>query len=259
LVLALAASRAAVFEYDPEAREVVFAQDFSQVTGGFDPSELPSIVDRWEWWIDRVQAEDSAELIESLARIGDGDVDNAQLELRVKHREGGWIHLDVHLHRSASEGEAQKIIGVLRDVTAQRQSEEQRRDLVAKVAQSNRLEALGRLAGGVAHDFNNLLTVINGNAELARDSETQEEVSTLLGEIRDAGDNATALTRQLLQFSRREPGRRKPLDINRVVATLDRILRRLIGSSIDLRTELAPDAGWILGDRSQIEQCWSIL
>jgi len=201
-----------------------------------------------------VEEEDADRLTETLREMATEQRDEARLEVRVRHRDGAWIYLDLHLSRGCLADRASTIVGVLRDVTATRLAEIERRELATQVAQSNRLEALGKLAGGVAHDFNNLLTVINGNSELAREAEDRQEFEALLDEVRDAGQKAGELTRQLLQFSRREPGPKKPVAINEVVNAVDRILRRLIGSPIQLVTELHPEAGSFLGDASQLEQ-----
>jgi nitrogen-specific signal transduction histidine kinase len=115
----------------------------------------------------------------------------------------------------------------------------ERRDLEARLAQSQRMESIGLLAGGVAHDFNNLLTVILGNCELVlgdipADSPQRADIE----DIRNAADHAAALTRQLLAFSRRQVLQPKVLSLNTVVAEMMEMLRRIIGEDIDLVTEL---------------------
>jgi two-component system cell cycle sensor histidine kinase/response regulator CckA len=139
-------------------------------------------------------------------------------------------------------------IAVFDNITERRRLEEQLR-------QSQKMEAVGQLAGGVAHDFNNLLTVINGYAELLQNR--IDEKSPLRGnvdEIRHAGDRAASLTRQLLAFSRRQVLQPKPIVLNGVISHLGTMLRRLIGENIELRTFLRPDLGTVLADRGQIEQ-----
>ncbi|MGI9658086.1 MAG: ATP-binding protein, partial [Gaiellaceae bacterium] len=120
---------------------------------------------------------------------------------------------------------------------------------------SQRMEAVGQLAGGVAHDFNNLLTAITGSSEfllsdLDRDDPRREEAK----EINTAAGRASSLTQQLLAFSRRQILKPEVLDLNSVVTDVDRMLRRLIGEHIELRTELAPDLGRISADPAQLEQ-----
>jgi PAS domain S-box-containing protein len=139
-------------------------------------------------------------------------------------------------------------VSVQRDMTRERQLEEQFR-------QAQKMEAVGRLAGGVAHDFNNLLTIINGFADiltdrLGRDHPEQGHVN----EIRKAGERAASLTRQLLAFSRRQVLAPQVLDLNAVVSNMEKMLRRLIGEDVDLVTVPGRDLGRVLVDPGQIEQ-----
>jgi PAS domain S-box-containing protein len=131
-----------------------------------------------------------------------------------------------------------------RDVSARRQLE-----------RSQRMESVGRLAGGVAHDFNNLLTVINGYADLvARNPALGERDSHRLQEIRQAGQWAARLTRQLLSFSRQSIVAPEPTDLNAIVREMEDMLRRLIGEDVLLSVTLEPQLSLVLADRSQLEQ-----
>ncbi|MBI5509510.1 MAG: GAF domain-containing protein [Deltaproteobacteria bacterium] len=134
------------------------------------------------------------------------------------------------------------------DVTEQRQTEEQ-----LKLAQ--RLEAVGRLAGGVAHDFNNLLSVIISYAGFAA-SELRESdpIRADIVEIESAGKRAASLTRQLLAFSRKQLLEPEVLSLNKVVGGIESMLRRLLGEDIDIEVHLAEDLGSIMADPGQIEQ-----
>jgi CheY-like chemotaxis protein len=117
------------------------------------------------------------------------------------------------------------------------------------------MEAVGRLAGGVAHDFNNLLTAIAGHAEmLLADHGGSEQTREDIEEVLRAVDRASALTRQLLAFSRRQVLQPRLLDLNQVVTDIGRLLRRLIGEDVQLETELSADVPRVRGDRGQMEQ-----
>jgi CheY-like chemotaxis protein len=117
------------------------------------------------------------------------------------------------------------------------------------------MEAIGRLAGGVAHDFNNLLTIINGYSELLLEKFGADgAASTYLSEVKNAGARAASLTRQLLAFSRRQVLAPQVLDLNIVVANLEKMLRRLIGEDVKLHTVLDPSLGRVKADPGQIEQ-----
>ena len=138
-------------------------------------------------------------------------------------------------------------LAVFRDVTQRRQLEEQLR-------QAQKIEAVGRLAGGVAHDFNNLLNVITGYGQMLfrrlTDGPEREKTRAIL----QAADRAAGLTRQLLAFSRKQVLEPKVLDLNAVVSGMDEMMRRLIGEDIELQAELAPDLGRTRADPGQLEQ-----
>jgi PAS domain S-box-containing protein len=131
----------------------------------------------------------------------------------------------------------------------------ERKHLEEQLRQSQKMEAVGRLAGGIAHDFNNLLTAIIGYSQLLlRRLEVGNPMQEELEEIRKAGVRAASLTRQLLAFSRKELLQPQVLDLNVVVANLDKMLRRLIGEDIELVTILGPQPGRIEADLAQLEQ-----
>jgi PAS domain S-box-containing protein len=147
-----------------------------------------------------------------------------------------------------SDGSLSGVSAIGRDISAQKRLQQQ--FLVAQ-----KMEAIGRLSAGVAHDFNNLLTVIGGysgvllNARSALDPEYPD-----LLEINKAAERASALTRQLLTFSRRQTTQPQVVDLNRVMAEMDRMLRRVIGEDIDLVTVLDPVLGPVQADPGQLEQ-----
>ena len=156
-------------------------------------------------------------------------------------------HVATALVRDA-DGKPSYLIGMAEDVTEQRQLEEQLR-------QSQKLEAIGRLAGGVAHDFNNMLTAIGGYTALAL--EHAQIGSTLHGdleEIRKATDRAAMLTRQLLAFSRKQVLMPELLNLNGIVLELESMLRPLIGEDVQLSTQLDPTLGPIEADPGQLHQ-----
>ncbi len=146
------------------------------------------------------------------------------------------------------DGHLVRVWGSQRDVTEQRNLEEQFR-------QAQKMEAVGQLAGGIAHDFNNLLTAILGNTQLLlRDLPPGDAMRGDVEEIRKASERAASLTRQLLAYSRRQMLQPEVLDLNVVVAEMEKMLRRLIGEHIALVTVLSPDLGAVRADPNQIEQ-----
>jgi PAS domain S-box-containing protein len=145
-------------------------------------------------------------------------------------------------------GEITHFIATTQDVT-------ERKVLEKQLRQATKMEAVGRLAGGVAHDFNNLLTVINGYTELLMDKFASDPGAAIyLKEIAHAGERAASLTRQLLAFSRSQVLAPQVLDLNEVVSNLEKMLKRMIGEDIDLGTVLAPSLGRVKADPGQIEQ-----
>ncbi len=143
-----------------------------------------------------------------------------------------------------------------RDISSRREVEEALSRSEAQLRQSQKMEAVGRLAGGVAHDFNNILMSIMGYAELVgtRLDDEDDSLRSDLSEISRAAERAQALTRQLLAFSRKQVHEPRPLDVNEVIEQTQRMLRRLIGEDVALVTHLDPDLGTVKADPSQIEQ-----
>lgn len=158
-----------------------------------------------------------------------------------------WFQAHGHPLRN-NEGEIVAILVIAMDISEQRRLEE-------RLRQAEKMEAIGRLAGGVAHEFNNLLIVINGYSEflldaLPQDSSMRQEAR----EIQRAGEQAAALTRQLLAFSRRQMLRLRTLNLNDVVKGLTQILGHVVGEDVTLSLSLAPDLGSVRADPGQIEQ-----
>jgi PAS domain S-box-containing protein len=143
---------------------------------------------------------------------------------------------------------AVRMVGTVQDITEVNQLEEQLR-------QAQKMEAVGRLAGGVAHDFNNVLMVIKGYGELLTDHlSEQPRLQSMAKEIEEASERAAGLVGQLLAFSRKQVLQPRVLDLNAVVANTDKMLRRLIGEDIELVSSLRPGLGPVRADPAQLEQ-----
>jgi two-component system cell cycle sensor histidine kinase/response regulator CckA len=166
-----------------------------------------------------------------------------------KHRrkDGSIIDVEVSTSETVFRGRPARFV-LATDVSARKQLEDQ-------LLQSQKMEAVGRLAGGVAHDFNNLLGVITGYSDLlGRSLSPQDPAQARLAQIRKAAERATGLTRQLLAFSRKEVIQPRVLDLNEVVGDMEKLLQRLIGEDVRLVTRLAGDLGRVRADRGQIDQ-----
>jgi signal transduction histidine kinase/CheY-like chemotaxis protein len=173
-----------------------------------------------------------------------------QVEL-INYRKDGseyWVELNI-VPVADTQGHFTHMISVQREVTERRQLEEQLR-------QSQKMEAVGQLAGGVAHDFNNILVVILGYSELLleRHLEANHPWRREIEQIQKAGERAAALTRQLLAFSRKQIFQLEILNLNEIVADIETMLQRLIGEDIGLTTVLDPALAPVKADRGQIEQ-----
>jgi len=172
-----------------------------------------------------------------------------ELEATWKKKDGTRIRvqLSVRAHRSP-ESQVEYYEAFVRDITAQRQLE-------AQLAQSQKMEAIGRLAGGVAHDFNNLLTVILSYSELVLedlpgDSQQRDDIE----QIRKAANGAGELTRQLLAFSRQQVLEPKVIDVNAAITSIERLLGRVLREDIKLQCTLATDVGTVRVDPGQLGQ-----
>jgi len=172
------------------------------------------------------------------------------VEVQWKHKDGHIItvRLSGRAATSSPEEPEEVLELIAEDITERRQLEEQFR-------QAQKMEAVGRLAGGVAHDFNNLLMVINGYTEvLLEQLEPASEMHQKVQSIQQAADRAATLTRQLLAFSRKQVLELKVVDVNAVIGDMERLLRPLIGENIELLTRLSTEAGRTRADAGQLEQ-----
>ncbi len=206
--------------------------------GGLEP--------RFEAFLEQVHLEDR-ERVEAAVQGWLADERLDSLECRMVRPDGSLRHVraEPRLAQGAG-GEPERLLGTVQDITEARELEHQLR-------QSQKLEAVGQLAGGVAHDFNNLLTVIKGYGEsLAADLEGEPQEAAK--EVCLAAESATALTRQLLAFGRRQYVQPRALDLNALVPEFQGMLGRLIGEDVTFELSLDPTLGRVMADPGQMEQ-----
>jgi two-component system, cell cycle sensor histidine kinase and response regulator CckA len=172
-------------------------------------------------------------------------------EYRFRHADGRYLHL---LERATivrdEEGQAQRFVGSLMDITARKQLQDQ-------LCRSQKMEAFGQLASGVAHDFNNFLTTILGYSDLLLgECATKGHIASHLREIRSAAGRASTLTAQLLAFSRKQPLEPRVLEVNSLITNLERALLRLVGENITVECDLhhAKDGAHVRVDPGQMTQ-----
>jgi two-component system, cell cycle sensor histidine kinase and response regulator CckA len=169
---------------------------------------------------------------------------------RYRHRDGSWRWIE---WRSFPAG--RMIYASARDITARIAMEQEQIRLQSQLQQASKMEAIGRLAGGVAHDFNNVLTSILGNVELAlMDIDPDHPLAAILAEVGRAANSAASLTRQLLAFSRKQIVQPAVIDLNDLIGRLQQMLVRLLGENVVLETRLAPGLGSVRVDPGQFEQ-----
>lgn len=181
-------------------------------------------------------------------RVGRGE-SAPPIELRIERADGGlrWVRCRATAVKN-EEGLVWRVAGVAEDITERRQLEEQ-------FHQSQKMEAVGRLSGGVAHDFNNLLTIIQGHLDLMNESgKVVPELAVSLEEIGRAASRASNLVRQLLAFSRRQPLCSKVLDMRIVIMDTERMLRRIVGEDIVVRLDTGTEPVWAKADAGMVDQ-----
>jgi PAS domain S-box-containing protein len=193
---------------------------------------------------DLYAAEDQPALAAVLSTLGPETV--TMYAMRHRRKDGGIVQVEARGRPLSFPGSRTRLVTAT-DITERAQLEEQLR-------QSQKMEAVGRLAGGVAHDFNNLLTVIGGYSEQLVGSDLSANDRASVSEIAAAASRAAALTRQLLMFSRKQIVQHRLLDLNDVVTGLGPMLRRLLYENIELVTNLEPGPARVIADVSQLEQ-----
>jgi len=199
------------------------------------------------WAFQFLHDQDRALVMDQLSRLGKDGVPSVQLTVRGVRKNGEILQVEAFC--SVTEfGNQPAILATVNDISDRVKLEDQLR-------QAQKMEAVGRLAGGIAHDFNNLLTAIRGNAELMSHRVKKDPaMAAEVDEILHAADRAASLTRQLLAFSRKQILQPIALDINEIVSGVSRMARRLIGTDMQLRLELAAKVSQVLADPAQVEQ-----
>ncbi len=199
-------------------------------------------------WLDVIHPEDRDRVCDAWTASAESGMPY-HIEYRVRSRTGGYRHILVRgVPVRGGDGNLGEYAGMLTDITDLKRMEEQLR-------QAQKMEAVGRLAGGVAHDFNNLLTIIQGYSELLLDRLSADEAAArLVNEIRNAGDRGMAIIAQLLAFGRKAVAQPALLDLNAVVADAETMLRRLIGEDLELTTTFDPSLWRVKADRAQLDQ-----
>jgi PAS domain S-box-containing protein len=241
---AVLASAQIIYESDPESSRVTLGGCVREILG-YSAEELSGDA---QAWLALIHPEDKAHYLEKLrsAATTSGTI---EFEYRARRKNNSyrtlWEQGRVVLDAS---GRVIRIVGFISDIT-------ERRALEAQLRQAQKMEAVGRLAGGIAHDFNNLLTIINGYSAMQFErTAPSDPVHHEAEQIRAAADRASALTQQLLAFSRQQVLQPARVNLNDVVRNVEKLLRRLIGEDIEVLLALASDLGTVKVDPGQVDQ-----
>jgi PAS domain S-box-containing protein len=232
------------WDWDIETDAIYYSPSWWAMLG-YEMEELP--VDS-RTWSRLLHADDQSAALSQLQARLDSDVESFELEFRLRHKDGHYVRVLCRgfVLRDA-EGQPVRVSGTNTDIT-------ERHALEERLQQSQKMEAIGQLAGGVAHDFNNLLAVIVGNLELIDEAEAgSEEARIGLADAMSAAQRGADLTHRLLAFSRRQPMQATAVEPGRVVESLSSVLRRIIAESISVYVDVARDLPPIRIDGSLLE------
>ena len=240
---AISASGQILYDWDPVTNDVTYSNHLERL--GYSSTEMEGGLAHWRQLI---HPDDQQAFDREIERVLETR-SSLFLNYRVRKKDGTYINVeDAGRFVIDKENKIVRMVGFVTDVT-------DRALLQAQLLQAQKMEAVGRLAGGVAHDFNNMLGVIMGCGEmLAQDRSVSEKARHWLRSIHDAGSRAAALTRQLLAFSRQQVLNPRVISFNTVIGDMESILRRVTGEDVELRTFLHPDLDNAKVDPAQLEQ-----
>jgi PAS domain S-box-containing protein len=243
---------AIVWEADAASLRFSFVSQRAEAILGFP-------VVRWlgtpDFFLTRIHPDDRTRAMRVCRdAIAEGADHEFEYRALTAHGREVWLRDIVHVVPSIV-GRSTQLRGLTVELTERKRAEEALRQTEEQLRQAQKMDAVGKLAGGIAHDFNNLLMVIRGEADLIlRRLDSGDSLRHNAEGIREASDQAAALTRQLLAFSRKQVLAPSVVDLNLVVAGIQQMLRRLIGETINLITISAPDLGLVKADPGQLEQ-----
>ena len=253
LRLALAGTRQGLYDLNLQTGQAVVSPEYLSMLG-YDADEID--VDT-AWWQSQVHPDDVAAVAGTMQECARGERMEYRTEYRLRHKNGEWRWM-LSLGRvveSDAQGRGLRMLGTRTDITDRKHAELEKRHLEERLAQAQKLESIGRLAGGVAHDFNNMIQSILGNAamaleELAPGCAGRQSVE----EIKESALRSAALTRQLLGFARKQAIEPRVIDLNDTVSGTLKMLARLIGEGVQLAWLPGADLWPTKMDATQVDQ-----
>jgi PAS domain S-box-containing protein len=244
------------WDWRAKTNEVLINDRWARMLG-FERAELPNAAGIYQFWEERIHPDDHPLVTGSLREHLRGAAPTYEVEHRLRHKSGSWVWVLTtgRVLERDKDGAALLVSGTHQDITERRRLAEEHDRMELQLRQSQKLDAIGQLAGGVAHDFNNLLTVQLGNLELVELSpDLPQDVREMLAEVARSAKAAAALTRQLLAFSRRQLLRMQRIDLNDVVGNFLRMLRRVMREDVKLHFEPSGQPLWVDADVGLLEQ-----
>jgi PAS domain S-box-containing protein len=240
-----------IYRTSPEGKSLAANPALARMLGYNSPEEFVSAINdsAHQVWLDPGERSRYAALLEE-----EGSVRG--FECQFKRKDGTAISVSINARKvCGADGGTLYYDGFIEDITERKRVESERAKLEDELRQAQKLESIGRLAGGVAHDFNNLLTVINGySGFLVKGLKGGDRLRFFASEIQTAGERAASLTKQLLAFSRKQVIEPRVLDINAAILESAPMLERLIGEDVKLETHLDDCLGQAMADPDQIRQ-----
>jgi PAS domain S-box-containing protein len=254
LALALAATAESNWEWNYATQRIFYSATWYELMGYPVRAEPMPFAE----WLTLVHPDDLDLVLErARSSLGHHPSPRFEVELRMKAADGTWRWMFTRgnvVERDA-QGERRVVVGTIGDVTERKRAEAERTRLEGELRQAQKMESIGRLAGGVAHDFNNVLSTVIGNATLAlAELRADDPLRELIADIETAANSAAQVTRQLLTLSRKEVIAPRVIDPNEVVLRVQKLLRRLLGEQLEVHTELATPMRPIVADPNQFEQ-----
>ena len=253
LRLALMAAEQGLYDLDVQTGEAVVTPEYARMLG-YDPAEFTETNERW---IERLHPDDREAVAGAYRAYVAGETPEYRAEFRQRTKSGDWKWIlsigKIVLYDET--GRPLRMLGTHTDITKRKEAEDERSRLAAQLLHAQKMESVGRLAGGVAHDFNNMLLVILGCTEVIRMRHREDaKLLTTLQEIERAALRARDVTRQLLAVSRKQTAAPRTLNLSEFLAETRTTLGRLIGEDVDLEVRLAADLWPVHIDPSQVDQ-----
>jgi PAS domain S-box-containing protein len=253
LRLALEASGQVLWDLNATTRQTLADPGLAKLLG-LEPGQRIT----HDTWKSRVHEDDLPQAEARMEACLSGDEPLYEIEFRVRGASGKWrwLYSRGRVVERDPDGRPVRVAGTTGDITDRKQAEEALRQTEQQLRQSQKMEAVGQLAGGIAHDFNNMLTAILGYSEMILTGEECDPgtLRSEVEEIRAAAERASALTRQILAFSRRQALANEVVSLNEVVARAERLVRRTLGEDIEVVVPPSSDEGLANVDAGQLEQ-----